>query len=67
MTPSDSPDPHSGLDQSRDSNRSENGSYQLTDGVLVLTNTHGLSQKKRHSYSATETCQVMLRTNEISV
>lgn len=60
LTPSDSPDTHGGLDESRDSNSRENGSNQLTDGALVSTNTHGLSQKKRHSHCTTEARQVML-------
>ncbi len=42
LTSSVSPDSHGGLDQSCESNGGENGSDQLTDGVLVLTNTHGL-------------------------
>lgn len=60
---SDSPDPHSGLDQGCDSDRGEDGSNQLTHGVLISPNTHGFSQKKRYSHSTAETCQVMLWTN----
>lgn len=60
---SNSPDSHSGLDQSCDSNSGENSSNQLTHSVLVLPNTHSFSQKKWYCNSPTETCQVMLWNN----
>lgn len=55
-----SPDSHSGLDQGGDSHSGENGSDQLTDGVLVSTHTHGFGQEEWYCYSAAETRQVVL-------